>query len=313
MTTTKFDIYEAVTERIITQLEKGVIPWRMPWKTGEKVGRLTAKTVAFNRVTKTAYSALNQFLLAKPGEYATFNQWKDAGGSVKKGAKSHMVVFWKVYQKTETDTTEDGEEETKIKGIPVLRYYHVFHIDDVDGVKPLTFSEDEPVKFNAEEEAENVISAYLDREGIALEYGGARAYYSPSRDYIRLPQRSQFGKNGAEFYSTAFHEITHSTGHATRLNRGLNGCAAFGSEDYSKEDLIAEIGAAGALSLLGIETPDSFTNSVAYVQSWIQALRNDPRMIVSASSKLYLCNGDSGGLTKQCSKKATERSKRTIR
>ena len=122
------------------------------------------------------------------------------------------------------------------------------------------------------------------REKIAIRYGGNEADYSPIADMIQLPYREQFQKNQAEFYSTAFHEIVHSTGAKHRLAR-LNGTAFFGNEEYSKEELVAEIGASGMLNLLGIETPKSFKNSVAYIQSWIKALRNDTRMIVSASAK----------------------------
>ena len=104
------------------------------------------------------------------------------------------------------------------------------------------------------------------------------------QDYIQLPERFQFGKKAGEFYSTAFHEIVHSTGHEERLDR-LKDCSGFGSENYSKEELVAEIGSAGLLNILNLETPSTFTNSVAYIQSWVKVLRNDNKMIVQASSK----------------------------
>ncbi len=289
-----FDIYEHVTNRIIEQLEKGVIPWKKPWKvSGIQIkGANDITKVAFNRITKTAYSPLNQMILQHAGEYATFKQWHDLGGYVRKGEKAEFVVFWKLYQKTETD--KNGEEI--IVTIPILKYYQVFHISQIENVKPLQAEDlkDTEVKFDSNEEAERIIADYQTRENILIEFIGNDAYYSPSRDLIRLPEKFKFGKNGAEFYSTAFHEITHSTGAKKRLDREKG--SFFGDERYSKEELIAEIGAAGMLSLLNIETESSFTNSTAYIRSWLEQLRNDKKLIVSAASKAekaikYILNG----------------------
>ena len=282
----KFDIYEEVTNRIIQQLTQGIIPWRKPWRmSGVSIkGETDLRKLAFNRVTKTAYSALNQMLLSRAGEYASFKQWQDLGGKVKKGAKAEIVVFWKWLESTTKDTTTDEEKLVKI---PYLRYYQVFHIDDVDGVEPLKFEEvkaPDETTFEPEAQAEELINAYSEREEIEIRFGGNSAFYAPRLDYIQLPERFQFGKKAGEFYSTAFHEIVHSTGHEERLDR-LNNCSGFGSDSYSKEELVAEIGAAGLLNLLNIETESTFTNSVAYIQSWIKALRNDTKMIVQASSK----------------------------
>ena len=282
----KFDIYEEVTNRIIQQLTQGIIPWRKPWRmSGVSIkGETDLRKLAFNRITKTAYSALNQMLLSRAGEYASFKQWQDLGGKVKKGAKAEIVVFWKWLESTTKDTTTDEEKLVKI---PYLRYYQVFHIDDVDGVEPLKFEEvkaPDETTFEPEAQAEELINAYSEREEIEIRFGGNSAFYAPRLDYIQLPERFQFGKKAGEFYSTAFHEIVHSTGHEERLDR-LNSCSGFGSESYSKEELVAEIGAAGLLNLLNIETESTFTNSVAYIQSWIKALRNDTKMIVQASSK----------------------------
>ena len=299
-----FDIYETVTNRIIAELEKGIIPWQKPWKTSSaKVStQADLQNVAFNRITKTAYGALNQMLLSHTGEYASFKQWKDLGGSVKSGAKAEMVVFWKWIDKTETDS-ETGE--TKIVHIPFLKYYNVFHIDDINGVEPLTVADlNEPPAqgFESEQEAENVISHYSERESLPILYRGNQAYYSPMQDHIVIPERFKFRKS-AEFYSTVFHEITHSTGAKHRLDRLTeNGLAMFGNEAYSKEELVAEIGASGMLSILKLETPSSFTNSTAYIQNWLQALRNDKRLIVTASSRAekaidYILNGKQQGGT----------------
>ena len=266
----KFDLYAEVTKRIIAQLEQGEIPWKKPW-TGGING-------AFNRVSKKPYSILNQCLLKHTGEYASFKQWKDLGGKIRKGEKSEMVVFWKIYKKEKED--ENGEK--KVTTIPLLRYLNVFHISQVDGVEPLK----EGLKATeAIPEADVVIADYVDREGITFkEVYEDKAFYRPSADYVQVPCKDQFNGNANEYYATAFHELVHSTGHPKRLNR-ITGVAAFGDEDYSKEELVAEIGSAGIMNYLGLETKGTLKNSAAYIQSWIKALKNDTHMIVNASSK----------------------------
>ncbi len=267
-------VYEMVTERIINQLEKGIIPWRKPW-TGIRNG-------AYNRISKKSYSLLNQMLLKHEGEYATFKQWESLGGHVRKGEKSEIVVFWKIQPIEETK--EDGTKETK--QIPILRYFNVFHISQVDGVEPLT--KDDLKTIEPIEKAESVLHDYWNREGIEVKHiGGDEAYYSPSRDLIRLPLFDQF-TDANEYYSTAFHESIHSTMKESRCNRAEDRkgkLVAFGSNDYSKEELIAEIGSASLMNIIGIETSKTFQNSTAYIQSWLSVLRNDVKFIVSASSK----------------------------
>ena len=311
---TKFDIYEEVTNRIIKQLEQGVIPWHKPWKsvcTPFIKAPVDLRKVAFNRITKTAYSYLNQMLLSRVGEYASFKQWTELGGKIRKGAKSEMVVFWKWLDVWKEEEDENGNKDLKLKKIPHLRYYQVFHIEDVEGVKPLALDqseeskskpEHEPVVFDPVEEAEALITAYTEREQIRISYGGNSAYYSPAFDCIQLPQRFQFGEKSGEFYSTAFHEIAHSTGAKHRLDRLTDD--RFGSAGYSKEELVAEISAAGMLNLLNIETPATFNNSAAYVQSWIKALKNDTKMIVVASGKAekavqYIIHGKEEATTEE--------------
>lgn len=267
-------VYEMVTERIIEQLENNIIPWQKPW-TGIKSG-------AYNRISKKPYSLLNQMLLKNQGEYATFKQWSDLGGHVRKGEKSEIVVFWKVIPVEEVQ--EDG---TKIvKQIPLLKYINVFHISQVEGVEPLPKEElhdIEPI-----EKAENILQDYWTREHIIIEHTASdRAYYSPSMDLIHLPLFEQF-KDSNEYYSTAFHESIHSTMKESRCNRAeerKDKFVAFGSDEYSKEELVAELGSASLMNIIGIETKKSFKNSTAYIQSWIRVLKNDVKFIVSASSK----------------------------
>lgn len=266
------NVYQMVTDRIVAELEKSSIPWKRPW-TG-------VNTRAYNRISNKPYSLLNQILLGRDGEWATFKQWTDLGGHIRKGEKSSFVVFWKI--QPYEDINADGEKI--VKQIPLLRYYNVFHISQVDGVEPKAqkeLKEVEPI-----EVAETIKESYKEREHIEIvETVTNKAFYSPALDYINVPCKEQY-QNANEFYSTLFHEMVHSTGHKTRLDRFANDeKVAFGSESYSKEELVAELGSAMMLNQIGIETPQTFKNSAAYVQNWLQVLRNDNKFIVSAASK----------------------------
>ena len=292
------DLYSEISDRIISELEKGVIPWNKPWA-GVTSG-------AISHATGRPYSLLNQMLLTEPGEYITFNQCKQEGGSVKKGSKAKTVVFWKVLPREKKDASgaivKDKDGNPVIEGIPVLRYFQVFHISECEGIAP-KWENKLPATATPDERAENILLDYIRRENIRFEQViDDRAYYSPSRDLIHLPIREQFAAT-AEYYSTAFHESAHSTGHKTRLNRfepGV-GAAMFGSESYSKEELVAEISAATILHEIDMETPSSFKNSAAYIQSWLRALKNDKRLIISAAAraekavKMILNVKDDGG------------------
>lgn len=264
----KFDIYSAVTERIIHQPEQGHIPWAKPW-TGIQGG-------AFSGATEKPYSLLNQMLLNRPGPYYTFSQVQKLGGAVRKGEKSQMVVFWKKIPVQEPDPVTGQEQETFV---PMLRYYNVFHADQCDGLPAASIR---PQSRPESSEAEAIIQRYLQRSGVTLvRQVSDEAYYSPARDRVVLPLQEQFCSM-AEYYSTAFHELAHSTGHHSRLNR-LHAAACFGSDRYSKEELVAEISAAALVNHAGLETPGTFRNSTAYIQSWLAALKNDRRLIVTAS------------------------------
>lgn len=273
------NIYQIVTDRICEQLNKGIIPWNKPW-TGVADG-------AISYTTRKPYSLLNQMLLGEDGEYITFNEVAKLGGKVKKGAKSQMVVFFKRYVKEETGINPDtGEEENKEKISFALRYYNVFNVKDCEGIPAKT--REEKRLFTEDKTGEEVISEYINREasnGFTFENTkGNRAYYSHLLDKVVLPLKEQFKEEG-EYYSTAFHEIAHSTLKECRCNRKQKETVHFGDEDYSKEELVAEITSANICSVTGIETASTFQNSVAYIQSWLRALQNDTKMIVFASSQ----------------------------
>ena len=262
------DLYQEVTNRIMEQLENGLIPWQKPW---------IASGNCISHATGNPYSLLNQMLLGRPGEYVTFNQCHQEGGKVRKGEKSQMVVFWKWI---ETEDEETGEK----KEVPFLRYFNVFHIDQCEGLTAKYAQTPAESSANADKTAEAIIADYIQRSGVKLIHRESnRAFYQPLTDSITLPLRTQF-RETAEYYSTAFHELSHSTGHSSRLNR-LDRTAFFGSEAYSKEELIAEISSATLINHAGLETSDSFRNNAAYVQNWLSALQNDKRFIVSASGQ----------------------------
>ncbi len=268
----QFDIYEAVTERIINELEKGIIPWQRPW--------FGSPSGAISGATGKPYSMVNQMLLMKPGKWYTFNQAKELGAKVRKGEKSSMVVFWK--QLPIEEEKENGEKVKKM--VPFLKYFNVFHETQIDG---LPEGEELPsiAHIDPIEEAEEIVTGYITRSGVKLNRDeiSNEAFYRPATDSITVPSIEQY-TSAAKYYSTLFHEMVHSTGHKSRLDR-LASTAHFGNEEYSKEELVAEIGAAALVNRAGIETASSFKNSAAYVQSWLKALRNDKRLLVSASGK----------------------------
>lgn len=269
------NVYEMVTNRIIKKLNEGIIPWQRGWS-----GTIDG---AYNYKTKRRYSLLNQMLLEHQDGYLTFKQVGELGGKVNKGAKSEFVVFWKIMQKDDPNKKDADGKPEKVT-IPILRYYNVFWIGDTN----IERKDLEIVEHNPITEAEDIISEYVAREA-SLKFindkPSNQAYYAPASDTVVVPMLTQFA-NAEEYYSTAFHELTHSTGAKHRLNRLAEGrAAAFGGEEYSKEELVAELGAAMLVNHCGIETEKSFKNSAGYVQGWLKALNNDQRLIVSAASK----------------------------
>ena len=249
------DIYQIVTDKFVDMLEQGVCPWHKPWKGG------TPYAVKYGK--QEPYSFLNQMLLGFEGEWIGFNEAKKRGGNVKKGAKSHLVVFWKMIQKEEE--TEGGEK--KIRLIPCLQYKNVFQVGvDTEGIAPKA----SPVvleDYDTIDSAESVIENYIARSGVTLRKAlQGRAYYSPSTDSVTLPLLGQF-ESVAEYYSAAFHELAHSTG--TRLGRAMGQAL----ETYTREELVAEIASAFCMARLGIATDDSNLNSAAYLQGWLKALK----------------------------------------
>lgn len=266
----KANIYDIVNQQIIDQLEKGVVAWRMPWKS----------ELPQNLLTKKAYRGMNVFtlhLIAHVKGYqspywATYKQISEKGGQVKKGEKSTPIGFYKLI-----DSDEIDQKTGKFKTIWLFRYYSVFNTDQSDLIL-----KSEKREFNPIEEAEKVLPAYKDAPEIR--YGGGRAYYQPKEDYIQLPPKNSYTSDH-EYYSTLFHELTHSTAHEKRLDRKESVSEIhFGSENYSKEELIAEMGNSYLSAITGI-LPATLENSAAYIQGWLKALKNDNKLLFTAGSK----------------------------
>lgn len=265
------DVYSIVTERIIAQLESGTVAWRKPW----------ASKPPANLISQRDYRGINQFLLGGMGfasqYWLTFNQASRLGGRVKAGAKSSPVVFWKIGEEREY-VRKDGTRKTG-KSI-LLRYSNVFNLEQTEGIAEKLGLDKQPARVPDIAECERIVNDMP--QAPALEQSGA-AWYRPSTDTVGMPARALFNSREG-FYATYFHELTHSTGHASRLARpGIMEKHYFGDADYSREELIAEMGAAMLCAVTGI-APGVLDNSVAYVQNWIRVLKGDSKLLVQAAS-----------------------------
>ncbi len=264
-------VYEIITDKFVESLEQGRIPWRKPW---------TTAGMAYNHNSGNAYGLLNQMLLGE-GEYLTFEQVKKEGGHVKKGEKGNFVVSY--FEAFDKDDEGNIIPETK-RIFP--RYYYVYEVSQCEGIERKRTPE--PQHHEPIEEAQAVMDTYFGRETCQLfHHHKGKAFYSPSTDSVTLPEMGLF-KSAKHYYGVAFHEMTHSTMTKNRCNRaeerfGKN--VAFGSTEYSKEELVAEIGSSFLCNHVGIETEEIFENSKAYIQGWCSKLKSDPKFIVEASAK----------------------------
>jgi antirestriction protein ArdC len=261
-------VYEVITERIISMLEKGTVPWQKPWKVATGLPR--------NLISKKPYRGINTLLLHSMSYespfWLTFHQAQQLGGIVRKGERACPVVFGKRVKEQDEQT---GEET----GYTVLRLYNVFNTAQIDGLKNIPAPAETPATVNST--AADIVALMPKRPEI--KYGMAKAYYSPSVDIVAMPDRTRFDSE-AHFYSTIYHELTHATGAKSRLNRQtLTESAGFGSNPYCKEELIAEMGAAFLCGYAGIE--NTIENSAAYVQNWLEQLQNDKTLIVQAAAQ----------------------------
>jgi antirestriction protein ArdC len=263
-------IYTTITARILALLDAGTVPWQRPWSVTTGAPR--------NLLSQQPYHGINVWLLGSAGYaapfWATFHQVKAAGGSIKKGEHGTPVVFWKTYDKVvpERDTPEKRF---------VLRSYTVFNAAQCDGIAVPTL--DQPIHpFTPIERCTKLVGDYPAPPTIL--HSRDRACYRPSTDTVLMPDPTLFAVP-EEYYSTLFHELTHSTGHPTRLNRAtLADAVRFGDVSYAKEELVAEMGAAYLCGVCGIANT-TVTNSAAYLAGWKKALKNDPTCVVMAASQ----------------------------
>ena len=280
----KLNIYQTVTARIIESLKAGIIPWSKPWE-----GNSKGSAFPSNYRTGAPYRGIN-ILLLRGAPYAsnywlTFKQTQELGGTVRKGEKGTQIVFWK---KLDRETNESKPAPpTKSKGEAedgarfMSRTYTVFNVEQCDGLTTLAPVIDRP-RIDTDDLCENIVSGWESRPTLHLdnEHEG-RAFYRPGSDAIHMPTRNRF-VDTPHYYSTLFHELIHSTGHESRLARPFG--AHFGDDQYSKEELIAETGAAFLATIAGINTDDAERNTTAYLQNWIKALEGDNRLMITAAA-----------------------------
>ena len=271
MTKTKETVAEIVTNRIIEELKKGVVPWKKPWSNG----------LAVNWKTQKPYSGINTMLLPS-GEYATMNQIKEAKGRVRKEElkNSFIVIFVKsLNKKSNEDDEKEDDTEGNEKPRFMRRFYRVWEINtQCTGLK--SKRPKSPTLVDPVPACEDIVSNFLNKPDIRT---GSQAYYDPINDYICMPPLKSFHKVD-DYYHTLFHELIHSTGHKSRLSReGIVTPNKFGSKLYSMEELIAEVGAS-IMSANANITVD-FEQNASYINGWLNALKGDPELILKASSK----------------------------
>jgi antirestriction protein ArdC len=282
MTKTKTDLYERVTDQIITALEAGTVPWSKPWdpRIGLPVSISTSKL----------YRGINIFLLSLAQQaagydspwWATYKKIAELGGQVRQGEKSTMVTFWKT---GETPKENEVTGDTEMKRWAVLRSYLVFNACQADGLpEKYATAPDATANTPLLACADVIADDFAQDNAPALQHGGPSAFYSPGQDLVQLPVWESFAQ-AEGYYSTAFHEMGHSTGHSSRLNReGQTEGHSYGDELYSKEELVAEMTAAMLCGFSGIEQ-ETLPRSAAYIRSWIGALKGDTRLIVQAAGQ----------------------------
>ena len=281
--TTSPDMYEVVTNRIIEKLEQGELTWRKTW---------SSYGLARNYVSGKAYRGINMLLmnLFSPHAipyYLTFKQAQDLGGNVKKGAKAQQVFYFNVIFKDADDRTVTREvAETlgdDVKVMKFLKYYNIFNVEDIEGVE---FQIDDLQLLPNEKitRCDHVLNSYLSPPQY-VQKDRSGAYYSSKEDTINVPPIEQF-ESAEAYYATLFHEAIHSTGHPSRLNReGVAQFDRFGSERYSLEELIAELGASFLCGLTGIDREPVVENTAAYIQGWLKKLKDDKQFIFKAAAE----------------------------
>lgn len=268
--TTRFDVYQTVTNRIIELLEKGVVPWESPSRARVGMPR--------NFSTGKTYRGINVFLLGchefQSPYFLTFIQAKELGGNVRKGEKGFMVVKYGTYSKEE-DGAAEGEANPETRHF--LKAYTVFNACQIDGIEfPTLPACSGPSELEGMEAAQAIIDG-MPNPPAMFEGRKAHPHYVPATDTVEMPSRESFVAPW-RFFKTYFHELTHSAGAAHRLarktlleNRGIDALGE-SRKIYSQEELVAEMGAAFLAAHAGI-TEDGGENSAAYLSGWLSVLK----------------------------------------
>jgi len=260
--------YDRITERIVSLLAQGTVPWHKPWRVQTGLPR--------NLITQKPYRGINVFLLLalnyESPNWLTLRQANALGGQIKPGEKSCPVVFWKPMPVKDKETQED-------KKIPFLRVYHVFNVAQCTGLQHLPPPDESAFIPTVPSE----LVANMPQRPI-IKHGMAAAYYSPTQDLVGMPDRQRFETND-HYYGTLFHELVHATGHEQRLHRAsLMERNGYGSDPYAKEELIAEMGSAFLCGYAGI-VDRTIDRSAAYLESWLKQLQADKTLIVQAAAQ----------------------------
>ena len=265
--------YSIITDRIVKVLESGTVPWRKPWR-----GR---NSMPCNAVSKRPYHGINLLLLSLAPfvdhRWLTLRQANQLGGHVRLGERASIAVFWK-----QVLIGEETEDENK-RSVPFLRYYKVFNAEQCDDLALPILMDDWHVELNQRiKSAEQLIGAMPNPPRIVE--GGSAACYFPRDDLVRVPKIQDF-ESPESYYATMFHELGHSTGHESRLNRaGVTGQAEFGLCDYSREELVAELTSAFLCAEIGIDN-STLDQSASYIHGWLSALAGDVKAVVVAAGQ----------------------------
>ena len=273
------DIYQSVTDQIVTALEAGTPPWLCPWIGG------TGDMAPANLSSGRPYRGINVLLLNmramtcgySTNRWLTFQQSRGLGACVRKGEHGTPVVFFKMHEVVDRSAiaTSHVSQTNDRKVIPLLRTFTVFNAAQIDGLpEALLPAPQATPEWCACDVAELILNA----SQAQIRHGGARAFYAPSLDVIQLPERSAFA-NATAYYGTALHELTHWTGHPQRCNRVLS--SRMHIEAYAFEELVAEMGSAFLTNYCSLHGQ---LQHASYIDSWLQALRNDKRLIFTAAS-----------------------------
>jgi antirestriction protein ArdC len=268
-------LYQTVTNTIIEALERGVVPWRKPWSFGS--------AIPVNAATNRPYRGVNVFLLSlqlfSDHRWMTYKQVQERKGKVRPGEKSTMVVFWK---RPEPPDPDDPNESAKPQ-VPLLRKFHVFNVDQCEELRLANRFSPAPEAPHERIERADLLIQSMPNPPRIVETGRA-AWYRPSDDLVTVPPLKQFYSADA-FYATLFHELGHSTGIQSRLNRaGVTGEIQFASGEYSKEELVAEMTAAYCCATIGLDN-SLIEDSASYIQGWLTILKADPKAVVIAAAQ----------------------------